>query len=290
MKTALGVASALLLIAGVALAWARQPVAPLTVDDAITAFRTTGPTTTTAPAPPPVATTAPTPAAASRSATAPRPTPQPAATAAPSTAATRRPQEGVYVFDTNGHESTNALGGARHDYPAQTAWTVRNNPCGYTIRWQPLQERWDESELCTGPDGGGVKRFSTFHSFFQRTDQRDYLCNPPGLVDPVTGDPGRTWTWGCTSNDGSIATRVSIVGIEPVNVGGRTVQTRHIRYESTMTGSSEGTQIQDRWQGVDVVLTIRMTNHIDAQVSSPFGRVHYEEEYRLDLTSLEPRR
>ena len=54
----------------------------------------------------------------------------------------------MYVYDTAGFETTDALTGGRHDYPAQTTITVQDAGCGSVQRWQPLDQRWDETETC----------------------------------------------------------------------------------------------------------------------------------------------
>jgi len=139
--------------------WGRRPAhlrqgpRPVTVDAAVKRFRAgaapSGPptngcgecsddgwVTNTTEAPHAVA------AAAARSATAAR---RPAPVASAATPATKKSiEDGVYVYDTKGFEQTNALGGARHDYPAESTITVQHGGCGWTTRWQPLQERWEQ--------------------------------------------------------------------------------------------------------------------------------------------------
>src|SRR5688572_23871693 len=68
-------------------------------------------------------------------------------------------EEGVYVYATDGYEETDALSGQRHDYPAQTTMTVSKQGCGYRWRWQPLKERWEESDGCRTSAGYVLERF-----------------------------------------------------------------------------------------------------------------------------------
>src|SRR5581483_4589431 len=70
--------------------------------------------------------------------------------AAPKTApaAFAYPLSGVYSFATQGYEETDALNGQRHDYPKETSLTIRRAGCGWISHWQPLNERWEDSEIC----------------------------------------------------------------------------------------------------------------------------------------------
>jgi hypothetical protein len=309
-----------LLGSGVAAAYLRQETRQVSVDDAVAAFRSTSSTPQTekglapgaAPAPtseaavttsvdappappgtalagsvpPPTPTqpakVAPSPAAQTSSSA----TPTPAATAAapPST------EEGVYTFNTEGYESTNALGGARHDYPAETAVTLRRTDCGWTQRWQPLQERWDETALCHTDQGMDVRRFTTHHEFFQRSQEQAFDCPEGSNVHRWNAPPGATWTWRCTAGSSAIDTVVTVEGTEPLDLGGETVDVVRIRYESKMTGANRGTQVQERWLRPGDGLNVRIHTDIDTETDSPFGAVHYEEHYTITMASLHPRR
>jgi hypothetical protein len=317
---ALGIAT--LLVSGAAAAYLRQGPREVTVDDAVAAFRasaatvttTTTPTSVSAPPPPasaeateapdpgaPAAPTAPaTPSAtvapAGRTTTAPT-TPVTAGSggaatdAAPSAPTRAEPEPGVYTYATQGYEATNALGGARHDYPAETPVTMQPSECGWTQRWQPLRERWDESALCRGADGIDISRFTTYHEFFQRSQQQQFDCPPGSRVHRWDAPAGTTWTWRCTAAGGSaIDSVVTVVGEEELVIGGQPVPTVRVRYESTMTGANRGTQLQERWMRRTDGMNVRIKTDIDTEADSPFGAVHYEEHYTITLASLTPRR
>jgi hypothetical protein len=313
---------AALLLSGVGAVYLRQGPREVTVDDAVAAFRsssssssTTATDGSTAPTGTPVAGAAPEPTPASAdagrpatpttssatSAAAPPPSSGRTATAASAPPAPASPspapapppapqlEEGVYTFTTEGYEATNALGGARHDYPRETPVTLRRTECGWTQRWQPLAERWDESLLCPSGDDVDVRRFTTFHEFFQRSQQQQFDC-PPGSAVVRRGAPaGATWSWRCTAGASAIDTVVTIVGPEPVVVEGQEVPAVRVHYESTMTGANRGTQKQDRWIRDDG-MNLRIQTDIDTEADSPFGAVHYEEHYVITIASLRPRR
>ena len=323
LRRALNVAVATLLVSGLGSIYLRQGPQEVTVDDAVAAFRSSsgtddggaspsaGPAAAPAAADAPVA-SAPASAAATTASTTPAPEaalPAPGPTspgrataaaatppAAASPAATPPPgptgpeiEEGVYTFTTEGYEATNALGGARHDYPKETPVTMRRNDCGWTQRWQPLNERWDESMLCRTDAGMDVRRFTTYHEFFQRSQQQQFDCPPGNSVYQRGAGPGATWSWRCTAGASAIDTVVTVVGPEAVVVEGVEVPATRVHYESTMTGGNRGTQKQDRWIREDG-LNLRIQTDIDTEADSPFGAVHYEEHYVITIASLRPRR
>jgi hypothetical protein len=330
LRGALGLASVLLLVVGGLTVYLRRPPTATTVDDALAAYRastaasasasipTSAPSTadgaaaTAGPTPPadaPGTTPTPTPttsATTSPAAEQPRTaaaTPQRAsADAAPESAssppATARPSgigaiaDGVYTYATEGYEETNALGGARHDYPAETPVTVGRAPCGgITFRWQPLSERWDQSLLCPeAEDAVAVRSYTTYHEFFGRSQQQEFTCPEGTHVHRRGAAAGATWQWRCTAGASSIDTTVTVVGVEALTIGDRTIQAVHVHYASTLQGGNRGTQDQHRWLDPDTGMNLRIRTNIDTEADSPFGAVHYVERYTTTLTSMEPKR
>ena len=61
--------------------------------------------------------------------------------------------------------------------------------CGVTLRWDALQERWDQWHLCATPDGvvlvtDGVQ----YHEFFGQPDNEALACDAPVML--VAATPG----------------------------------------------------------------------------------------------------
>lgn len=328
LRRALALVVGAMLASGLGAVYLRQGPREVTVDDAVAAFRSSSPAPDATPGVPPAVAPAPTTPVGGDPAVAGTPTstvaapsaagapasPSPAApptggrngatgvssssgpAAAPprttepsSTATSPDLEEGVYAYLTEGFEATNALGGARHDYPEETPVTMRRTACGWTQRWQPLNERWDESALCRGDGSLDVHRFTTYHEFFQRGQQQQFDCPPGSAVHRKDAAPGATWSWRCTAGASAIDTVVTVVGPEPVVVEGQEVPAVRVRYESTMTGGNRGTQVQERWIRADG-LNLRIKTDIDTEADSPFGAVHYEEHYVITIASLRPRR
>ena len=286
VQVRLGGAVASLLLAGAGAIWLQEESTAVSVDTALQRWRAVPVTTTTTTAAPAAAAPAPTEVAAPAVAEAPAPA---APAAAPAPAAPAEPEQGVYVQSTSGGEETDALGGAEHDYPAETAFTVSANDCGLTFRWQPLEERWDEWELCRTPAGFEARRFSTFHSFFGRSQQQDFACTGAVLV-PSDRAVGRAWSWSCSNDGGSASSQSTIVAVEPVDVGGSVVDAVHVRFANTFEGANSGSGTIDWWLHPTTGLPVRMAAELDTDSDSPFGRVAYRERFTSTVTSLSPRR
>jgi hypothetical protein len=293
-------AASVVVLLGVAggLLYLRQGPNPVTVDAAVKRYRAAqamaeaAVTTTSTTAPAALSTTAVPRSSAAASRSAPV-TPAKAATAAPATAATP-PQEtikdGVYVYDTKGYEATSALGGARHDYPAQSTITVQHGGCGWTTRWQPLQERWEQWQFCANGAEVTTNHLSMYHEFFHRQQQQDFDCPPGSVVKPAQPSVGQRWAFTCTSPNAAAANSFTVLDTEPFTVAGRQVQALHIRTESKLTGINDGTQVQEQWLQRTTGVLLRRVLDNDCMADSPFGKVHYEEHYSLQLSSLDPSR
>ena len=295
-----------LLVAGASAVWLRQGARDVTIDDALADFRAGAAVTTTTVASPAAPSTGPegettgTPAGATPAVATPNPNQrqsqaekagQPTQPQTVAAAGQRLlPDEGVYTFDTEGFEETNALGGARHDYPKQTAYVVRHTECGWTERWQPLRERYDEALLCHEPTGVGIRRFTTYHEFFQRGLTSVYDCPPGNLVRPWDAKPGHRWTWKCEGKDGAVTSNSTFVGRQSLTIGGQAIEAEYAKYESQTTGANRGTLLQERWFHPTTGMLLQLKVDVRTNSDSPFGAVDYREQYRITLTSLTPRR
>ncbi len=288
-RIALGASIGVLLLAGAGSAYLiGSGTHALTVREAVRRYRAE-----LAPAPAPTV-SAETPSDAATASPTATATSSAAATARRSTRKTGTTPEhpemptGVYVYDTSGYEETDALSGQRHDYPATTTYTTRRAGCHWVSRWQPVEERWDESEACKTAKGITLKRFSMYHEFFNRGIREDFLCGSDALVMPWAQRAGDAWTFHCRSSRSTLDMTVRVIGHEAVQVGNRSVRAVHVRYEGTVHGDDEGTQIQDRWLDASTGWFLRIVSSADVSIVSPIGRADYRERYRIDLTSLTP--
>lgn len=265
----------------------------LTVDEAVRKFRAINAAASSAPSASPTATPSAL-ASATAASRAKKRADKPGAAGGSSTTSTAGKtfedlETGVYVYDTEGYEETDALSGQRHDYPEQTTITASDHACGVRFTWQPLKERWDRSDTCIRNGDVELVRFAIYHEFFHKGITEDFALEAGSVVLPREAKAGDTWRWKGASDDSKIDTLTKVIGFETIQVGGVAVHTMHIRYETAMSGANEGTQIQDRWHATDTGILVRLVNDVDARVVVPFGgTAHYVEHYRIDLISTKP--
>jgi hypothetical protein len=268
---------------------------PVTVDEAVQRFRTSSPSAAPggSAGPSPTASAAPT--ASAGATAAPGATAGPAASSGPSAAApsaTPRPPaagprtpSGVYAYATTGYETADAgIPRARHDYPAETGVTIRDVPCGSSVRWDANEDRWDDVTICTGRDHTKVTAYVSFHRFFGQSETRSYTCGGDSYLRPPPGV--RRWTFDCTTGDAHARTVGTVVGTETVG-GARAL---HVHYDTTLTGTNQGTNPQDFWIALDGPYVLRQASEVDARVTTPYGTITYHEQYDLVLKSRTPRR
>jgi hypothetical protein len=196
----------------------------------------------------------------------------------------------VYTYATSGTESIDALGGRSHDYPDVSTITVSHEGCGAVFRWRPLRERWDATTLCPSPRGMELRVDRNHHEFFNMGDTRRFECEPGALFFPSTAEPGDTWTARCSNGEIDVVRAGTIVDTREVEVGGTPVTVLEFEVDDTISGASIGTTERTVRVVPETGLIVELALTIDVQNESPIGDVHYQERYRIELTSLEPRR
>jgi len=195
---------------------------------------------------------------------------------------------GLYLYTTSGFETTDALTGARHDYPAQTYLTIQPGGCGTLVRWQALQQRWDEWDFC--PDGS-MAGWQGYHEWFGVGNLEVWTCDP---AVPTQGEPGESWTGTCTRPAGGNVEaaedlmQYEVVGYETLTVGGEPVETLHVRTTSSSSGGSDSSDSSDTWILPGTQLIVRQVTDDYSTSRSRIGTVQYHEQYELNLMSLYP--
>jgi hypothetical protein len=195
---------------------------------------------------------------------------------------------GFYKYATTGYETTDALAGAQHDYPAETYLTIQPGGCGTLVRWQPLEQRYEEWDYC--PDGL-MAGWDSYHEWFQIANTDEWECPEPA---PVQGEPGSSWSIECsrpeTSNAAAAVEVViyDVVGYESLTVGAEEVQTLHVHATVVGTGGSVATGETDTWYLVGTHLPVRRVVVYDSTTDSRIGAVEYNEQAEIRLTSLLP--
>jgi hypothetical protein len=209
-------------------------------------------------------------------------------TAASAPAVSGLPKPGVYAYTTSGEDSITVLGGSHHDYPAQTSITVSPDACGMKLRWDALGERWEEWTLCLDGPRLELHSITTYHQFFGKSDHREYFCGEDSLYRPVEQTKGATFTTTCAGADATAVGHGELVGVEFLSVGGTRVRTLHLKITITFEGATIGTRTTELWTVAQTGLPIITVSHDDLDTESPLGRTRYAEQYRSELTALEP--
>jgi hypothetical protein len=191
---------------------------------------------------------------------------------------------GLYVYATTGYETTDALGGGRHEYPAETYLTLQPGGCGSIVRWHALKERTMEWEYCEGIPL--PVRWIDYHRWFGVVEEGVFGCaRRPDSMPGV----GESWSTACSSNDTTKDDVWEVFGREDVAVGGELLPTVHVRRSSQSSGKTVGPLVVDTWYLEGTVLPVRRELLSDTVTSSPIGAVHYHEEYTIELITPFPR-
>jgi hypothetical protein len=196
------------------------------------------------------------------------------------------PPSGVYRYATTGHERL-SMPGARHKYPSETHLTVTHGGCGLTLRWQVLEERWDEAVQCRVPDGRVQDSFVSYREFYGYGKREVMICEPAPAFPP-SREPGVEWSGVCEGDGTRMLSRSRLLGVEFRQVGTTSVRTLRVSTLRELRGASEG-QIQvDEWYRTTDGLPVRMELVADVESDGPVGRVQYHEEYVIELAAAEP--
>ena len=193
---------------------------------------------------------------------------------------------GLYAYSTTGFEEIDALGGARHLYPEVTFLTLQPGGCGTISRWSPLEERWDQHELCSGNQGFDVAVYDSYHEWSGRADLQEFDCGPrdtPG-IPTIAG----SWTYDCVNDDRTEVFEVEGVGPGTLTVGGEQVPVFQVRVVSTLSGGSEGGGEIDTWYLDGTSLVVRRVSKRLSTNASAIGTVTYSESYEIMLEDLLP--
>jgi hypothetical protein len=200
----------------------------------------------------------------------------------------RRPEPGVYQYATTGGDRLSMRGSAR-DYPETTFVTVRHDDCGFTQRWDVLDERWEERRWCVEDERRALTAMSSYREFFGHGQRNDLTCEGPTPSSDAV-EPGVSWTVVCENEDTSATSRIEVGGRTEVEVDGAGVDTLQLMLETTVEGESTGRMAGEQWIVPDTGLLVREQWETEVETAGPMGPVTYTEDYTLLLESMEPSR
>lgn len=199
------------------------------------------------------------------------------------------PAEGVYVYATEGEDRIDILGGSTHTYPAETTVTIRHTGCGFVQRWAPLDQRWDEEEVCVAGADRERRTLRAHHAFFGISDDQAFRCEAGYVLFRADPEIGDTWSTSCESDDTRLTGTAEVVGFEERVVSGEQLETVHLRVTEQAAGGDDGPSSDDYWFRRDDGLLVERSSTVETRSDSPVGTATYTERFTLRLVSLRPR-
>lgn len=213
-----------------------------------------------------------------------------------------RPAAGVYRYRGEGDETLSTPPLSQSQGPTMPGTVEWSGDGCWTFRIDFSSNHWQAWDYC--PDGELV--VETGGRSWQRwmigataiTNLSTFDCDP-GTTFELGGDPagqptGRPRDATCNgTNEAVEGTTVSsgttrTVGVEQLEIGGRSVPTVHVVAERIMTGAQTGTERTEAWFALDSGLPVRNERTIEAATDTPIGSSSYTEQGVFELESLEP--
>ncbi|MGA9761712.1 MAG: hypothetical protein WBQ14_04750 [Gaiellaceae bacterium] len=196
---------------------------------------------------------------------------------------------GVYIYATNGSESVNALGGARHVYPARTSITAIEVPCGIRLRWAALEKRSTTWTFCSTPAGVELRVSDERHAFYNISDHSVYLCTDRVLIPKKPVD-GTTTPFSCRSSRNLEVGETRIIDHGALDIAGRRVEAIRVSTDLTIRSRDSGSESIEWWLDTATALPLRIELRSRTSRKMWVGRVKYHEDLSLRLLSLTPLR
>jgi len=197
---------------------------------------------------------------------------------------------GVYRYATIGQEHVDALDGTTHTYPPETTITVVPAGCGVSLRWDALQERWDEWQLCATPAGvelgsDGIQ----YHEFFGQPDNEAVVCDVPVMLVAAAPNEQAPAPQVCTLADDPWLPVWTMLERTVRTIDGQQVDVRHVQMQIADDDEYwEHTTID--WYLAPDGLPVEVVATKSSLSPSPIGAIQYDEQYHLELESLTPLR
>jgi hypothetical protein len=199
------------------------------------------------------------------------------------------PRAGVYRYVTEGSEAIDVLGGATHEYPAETTITVMPDGCGVLLRWDVLQERREEWRLCAASDGVVLQPAgAAYHEFFAHGQLEDLACNQSVLLVPSDGEPRDAVALDCTLDTRPWHPTWQVLERGVRQVEGKSVPVVHVRMTVEDSSNYYEHTVVDWWLGDDGLPIAMSSLKASKSTSGLVGDVVYHERYSLALASLTP--
>lgn len=195
---------------------------------------------------------------------------------------------GVYLYDTEGSESINALGGAKHVYPDRTSITAIKVPCGIQLRWAALERRSTTWTFCSTAAGIDFRISDERHAFFGQGDHAVYKCSGRLLIPKKSTSDAAEFS--CRSDRNLEVGESRVIGYGAIEVGGSSVRGIRVRNELTIQSRDSGTETIDWLLDPSTHLPLRVQLQSRTSRKMWVGEVRYHEDFNLRLLSMTPMR
>jgi hypothetical protein len=207
------------------------------------------------------------------------------------------PAEGVYEYTGSGSEALSVPPKSQAEGPEMPATVIHRAHGCWTFRIDYSTNHWQDWRYCARggrlvEEGGRTfQRWDFVVNTIENTST--FVCEPPIVVLRSDMVPGETWQQSCAGTNTSVSgTTVSsgeirFVGVEPLDVGGTTVDALHFVQPRTISGAQHGEENSELWFAPNG-LPLRNQRHIVIDSDSPIGTITYTEDGSFTLTSLEP--
>ncbi|MGH9190594.1 MAG: hypothetical protein ACRD0Q_11275 [Acidimicrobiales bacterium] len=195
------------------------------------------------------------------------------------------PVPGVYRYRTTGGERISFLE-YRREYSPVTTRIVTRRGCGVREEQPFLVQHVEYYDRC----GGRLVSYGTDIAYWWTHGTQDFTC-AGGSFDGSGMAAGDEVRWECSDEDTRASQTTEYVADEDVEVDGRHLPARHIKWTTVFSGATSGAAVVDDWFDPATGLVLKESRNIALRVGSPFiGSVGYIDVSTYVLLSTTPLR
>lgn len=208
------------------------------------------------------------------------------------------PAAGVYLYRGEGTERTSFPPLTEAQGPTMPATVTPDGDGCWRVRIDYNTHHWQDWRFCADTAGivntGGRSFARRDFGSFKIDNISTFTCPEPALMLWEGMHVGESRQSSCTGTSTAIggsttsAGPTTYVGDDDIEVEGRTIRARHLRYERTLTGAQEGTERAEWWVDPSTMLPIRNERQISVHTKVGAITVDYTEDAGYELTSLTP--
>ncbi len=193
------------------------------------------------------------------------------------------PAPGVYQYRTTGGEWVSLFDTYRA-YSPTTMRIVTRVGCGVREEQFFVTQHLEYYDRC----GDKLVTYGTDIAYWWTHGTQDFECEG-GSFDGSGMRPGERVEWDCADEDTGAHQITEYVGDEEVEVDGRRLPARHVRWTTIFSQATEGTAVVDDWFAPDTGLVLMERRNIGLRVGSPFvGELSYIDISEYLLLSTDP--